>query len=135
MTTPLYSNNSLVEYSDRIYQILETQEINGRYQYKLKLKAFLTKEAISIEYMHQSMLSEIIVEEQKLKKFTHNSPRYEFDERVRWTDSSRETCYAIVKFILFENHRYMYRLLDESRKDEGYWMNYGHLIEESYISK
>ena len=135
MTSPRFSQNSLVEYSNKIYEVLNNELSDKGYKYTLKLRAFLTNEDVSIDYVSKHIFSLNNIDEKQLKEFNSTFPRYQFEERVRWTDSRHETYYSIVKYIYFENHRYMYRLLEESRKDEGYWMNYGHLIEESYISK
>ena len=135
MTNQNFSKDSLVEYSYRIYKVLEPTDSGDNPHYKLQLIAFLTAENTSIEFMPSHILSDCTIAKNKLKAFNGKAPRYAFNERVRWTDDRKETYYCLVKFILFENHQYLYRLLEEARIDQGYWMNYGHFIEESYISK
>lgn len=135
MPQPLFFKNTLVEYTDRIYEVIEQKLVEDSSIYKLKLIAFLKNETTSIDYIPKHILFEDNIEEKSLKEFNHKHPKYSFNERVRFTTDSYQTHYALVKYIKFENHSYMYRLIQESRKDEGVWLNYGHLIEESYISK
>lgn len=135
MDTPLFTKEMIVEKDTQLLEVLDVLPCHTGWEYVLKPRAFLKNETTSIDYMHSSVLAQRTVSEQALKGTSYPKPRYDFNERVRWTDNRKETDYGIVKNIIFEDHRYKYRLLLESRKDEGYLMNYGHFIEESYISK
>ncbi len=121
--SPKFSINSLVTFDSCIFEIKEIITTSNGYSYKARTKAYLRDPSDS-EWHNQLVSNEEIILESQLKSFDHPKPKYEIGERVKLPYFN-----CFVRFIKFENHHYLYYVMDEKNEGSG-WIK-----EEEYLTR
>ncbi|MFZ5437969.1 MAG: hypothetical protein ACOZAK_02860 [Patescibacteria group bacterium] len=129
MTTPKFSDNSLVVYQDGIYRVLDLATDGPGYHYKLLLVAY-QRDMEPAEF-HQETITpqQINVEESLLSEFKDKAPRFKFGEGVRLNGEIN----CLVKFVEYKNYKYYYVV-----REKVHWsseLQDGWEVEESYLQK